>query len=233
MQTDIRVISIETFRAVAPCRTPLKFGAVVVKELPLGYARATVESRAGRRATGWGCMVLMDLWSWPISKAPHEARYAAMSDLLDAYAKLVAGYGKFGHPIEIFCETEKEIPALAALMAARHTPEDAMPLLAAMVSASPVDHAIHDAFGHAAGIDSYRGYGPEHMGFDLSRYLGDAYKGVYPSQFLRQDYLPALPVFHLVGGLDVLREKDVAAVRRATASRTRSRNGSSATASSA
>jgi len=211
MQTDIRVISIETFRAVAPCRTPLKFGAVVVKELPLGYARATVENRAGRRATGWGCMVLMDLWSWPISKAPHEARYAAMSDLLDAYAKLVAGYGKFGHPIEIFCETEKEIPALAGLMAARHTPEDAMPLLAAMVSASPVDHAIHDAFGHAAGIDSYRGYGPEHMGFDLSRYLGDAYKGVYPSQFLRQDYLPSLPVFHLVGGLDVLREKDVAA----------------------
>ena len=51
--------------------------------------------------------------------------------------------------------------------------------------------------------------GREHMSFDLARYLGAAYQGVYPSQFLRQDFLPQVPVFHLVGGLDLLRREEV------------------------
>jgi len=84
-----------------------------------------------------------------------------------------------------------------------------MPFLGALVSASPLDHAIHDAFGNVNGIDSYRGYGPEHMSSDLSRYLGSGFKGVYPSQFLRQEYLPEIPLFHLVGGLDLLHEEEV------------------------
>jgi L-alanine-DL-glutamate epimerase-like enolase superfamily enzyme len=107
--------------------------------------------------------------------------------------------------------TEGELRRLSAALCARHTPGEEMPFLGALIAASPVDHALHDAFGHAAGIDSYRGYGPECMGFDLSRYLGPDYRGVYPSQFLRQDYLPQVPVFHLVGGLDLLRRAEVTA----------------------
>ena len=33
------------------------------------------------------------------------------------------------------------------------------------------------------------------------------FRGYYPSQFLRQDFLPEVPVFHLVGGLDLLRRE--------------------------
>jgi L-alanine-DL-glutamate epimerase-like enolase superfamily enzyme len=47
------------------------------------------------------------------------------------------------------------------------------------------------------------------MSSDLSRYLGSGFKGVYPSQFLRQEYLPEIPLFHLVGGLDLLHEEEV------------------------
>ena len=47
------------------------------------------------------------------------------------------------------------------------------------------------------------------MSFDLSRYLGPVYRGYYPSQFLRQDFAPEVPVFHLVGGLDLLRREEV------------------------
>ena len=209
MRSDIRIMSVETFQVQAVCRTPLKFGAVVVERSPIGYAKVTAQNREGAVGVGWGAMFVMDLWAWPVSKAPHEARQRAMSDLLAAYAKAVAGFDRFGHPIEIFMETEPELRALARRAARKHTPADEMPYLAALVAASPVDHAVHDAFGLAAGIDSYRGYGPEHMGFDLSRWLGDEFKHVYPSQFLRQDYLPAVPVFHLVGGLDVLREAGV------------------------
>jgi len=207
--TDVRIREVRTHVVPVPCRTPLKFGAVVVETTPIGYARVTAENRAGGVGTGWGAMFLMDLWAWPGSKASHEARSRAMADLLAAYADRVAEGAEFAHPIAIFHETEADLQRLAAQAADRHTPGDAMPRLAALVVASVVDHAVHDAFGRAAGIDSYRGMGPEPMGFDLSRYLGDDFKDVYPSQFLRQDYAPRLPVFHLVGGLDVLREADV------------------------
>jgi L-alanine-DL-glutamate epimerase-like enolase superfamily enzyme len=49
------------------------------------------------------------------------------------------------------------------------------------------------------------------MSFDLARYLGPQHRGVYPSQFLRQDYAPEVPIFHLVGGLDLLRREEVTA----------------------
>ena len=209
MQTDIRVREIQTFKVPTACRTPLKFGAVVVEKTFTGYAKATVETRDGKTGVGWGAMFIMDLWAWPVSKAPHEARERAMADLLDACAACAAEYPRYAHPIEIFCETEHELRRLAARAAAEHTPDDEMPFLAALVVASIVDHAVHDAFGNANGIDTYRAMGPDHMGFDLSRYLGDAYKDVYPSQFLHADYLPRVPLFHLIGGLDVLRETDV------------------------
>lgn len=209
MQSDIRVVEIQTYKTPVRCRTPLKFGAVVVDELPIGYVRAVVENRAGRRAEGWGAIFLMDLWAWPISRASHAAKNRVMRNLLDAYARSVADYLDFAHPIELFMETKEELRRLNETLCARHTPGEVMPFLGALIAASPVDHALHDAFGRVNGIDAYCGYGPEHMGFDLARYLGDDYRGVYPAQFLRQAYLPQVPVFHLVGGLDLLRREEV------------------------
>ncbi len=209
--SDIRVLDVQTFKVATECRTPLKFGSVVVDALPIGYAKATVVNRENRMTTGWGAMFLMDLWAWPVSEASHEAKNRAMCDILDAYARVVRQYKTFAHPIEIFMETEAELKRVAAEVCARVTPGEEVPFLGALVAASPVDHALHDAFGQAARIDAYRGYGPEHMSWDLSRYLGDDFAGMYPSQFLRADYLARVPVFHLVGGLDVLREQDAPA----------------------
>ncbi|MFN2204029.1 MAG: enolase C-terminal domain-like protein [Caldilineaceae bacterium] len=211
LQSDIRILDVRTYKVPTHCRTPLKFGAVVVEELPIGYAQVTVENRAGRRGTGWGAMFLMDLWAWPVSDASHEAKNRAMCDLLDAYAALVAAVPDFVHPIELFMETETDLRRLSMEASARYTCGERMPFLGALICASPVDHAVHDAFGHANGIDSYTGYGPEYMSFDLSRYLGPDFAGHYPSQFLRQDFVPQVPVFHLVGGLDLLHRNEVTA----------------------
>ncbi len=209
MKSDIRIVETSTFLVATRCRTPLKFGAVVVEDLPIGYARVTVENRAGAVATGWGAMFLMDLWAWPVSNAPHEAKNWAMCELLDAYGRLLADVAGFAHPIQIFMETEQDLKRLSRDICRRLTPGEEMPFLGALVAASPLDHAVHDAFGRINGIDSYLGHGPEHMDFDLSRYLGNGFRSVYPSQFLRQDYLPAVPVFHLVGGVDLLTRDEV------------------------
>lgn len=211
MQSDIRVRSVETFKVMTRCRTPLKFGAVVIDELPIGYARVTVENRRGQVATGWGAIFLMDLWAWPVSQASHETKNGLMQDLFDAYAGVIGSYSDFGHPLAIFMETKADLQRINQCLCARLTPGEVMPYLGALICASPVDHALHDAFGRVNAIDSYHGYGPEHMAFDLARYLGPSYQGVYPSQFLRQDYAPAVPIFHLVGGLDLLQRAEVTA----------------------
>jgi len=209
MNSDIRLRAAEIYLLDTVCRTPLKFGAVVVDRLPIAYARVTVESRAGHVATGWGAMFLMDLWAWPVSQASHEAKNRAMSELVDAYAGLLLRHDQFAHPIALFMDTEQDLRRISREVSARFTPGEEMPFLAALVCASPLDHAVHDAFGNVNGVDSYLGYGPQHLSFDLARYLGPGFEGVYPSQFLRQDYLPAIPVFHLVGGLDILRRGEV------------------------
>jgi len=210
MKSDVRVLGVDIFKVDTICRTPLKFGAVVVDRLPTAYARARVENRDGKVAEGWGAMFLMDLWAWPVAQATHEAKNQAMCDLIDEYAKLVGSRSEFAHPIDIFMQTESELERLNKQVCEKLTPGEVMPFLGALVCASPVDHAVHDAFGNVNGIDSYKGYGPEFMSGDLSKYLGSDYKNAYPAQFLRQGFLPKIPVFHLVGGLDILRRGDVA-----------------------
>ncbi|MCI0478540.1 MAG: hypothetical protein L0Y55_20050, partial [Anaerolineales bacterium] len=44
---------------------------------------------------------------------------------------------------------------------------------------------------------------------DLSAYLGADFRGKYLSDFVRAEFAPTVPIFHLVGGLDKLRASDV------------------------
>jgi len=86
MNSDIRIKNVNIFKVNTHCRTPLKFGAVVVDELPIAYAKVTVENKKGKVTTGWGAMFLMDLWAWPISKATHSVKSKVMGELIDIYA---------------------------------------------------------------------------------------------------------------------------------------------------
>lgn len=182
----------------------------MVDALPIGYAKIMAENRKGNTGTGWGAMFLMDLWAWPVSKASHQDKNKVMCRLLDEYGRIISGYKDFAHPIQIFMDTEKDLKRLGTELGKEITPGEEIPFLGALVCASPIDHAVHDAFGIVNGLDSYLGYGPDYMSFDLSRYLGTGFENVYPSQFLRQNYWAELPLFHLVGGLDILHKEEVA-----------------------
>ena len=209
MNSDLRVKEIEINFEPCTARTPLKFGAVVMDQVTFCRIRATVENRAGAVADGWGGIFLADFWSWPTPELPHDAKEACMKHVVQRVADQVLAYPHFAHPVDLFWELEPELDALNQETCALLDERLRQPLLGALVCASPIDAAIHDAFGNVNGIDSYRGYGPEFMG-DLSRYLGPRYRGKYVSQYLRDAYLPEVPVFHLVGGLDKLTaaEKD-------------------------
>jgi L-alanine-DL-glutamate epimerase-like enolase superfamily enzyme len=209
VRSDIRIVDVSTFIVETHPRTPIKFGSVIIEELPFAVARVTVENRAGQVAQGWGGMFLVDLWAWPVSQASHAAKSATMRQLFRAWGQVLTGFKQPAHPIDIFMETGDDLARLGRTICAELTPGEQLPHLGALICASPFDHAIHDAFGHVNGIDSYLGYGPEFMRFDLARYLGSSFQHLYPAHFLRQAYLPTVPIFHLIGGLDALRKDEI------------------------
>jgi L-alanine-DL-glutamate epimerase-like enolase superfamily enzyme len=84
-----------------------------------------------------------------------------------------------------------------------------MPYLCRLVAASPVDAACHDAYGIANDLPTYQCYGPEHVNHDLSRYLGEGFRGRYVADYLQPAMPESIPAFHLVGGLDKLREGEI------------------------
>jgi L-alanine-DL-glutamate epimerase-like enolase superfamily enzyme len=77
------------------------------------------------------------------------------------------------------------------------------------VTASPFDAAVHDAYGKLFGVSSYRTYGPEHMRYDLSRYLTPEFKGEYLAQYVSKSPKATMPLYHLIGALDPLTNADV------------------------
>jgi len=208
MDTDIRILSLEPFFTRETARTPIKFGGVVMDSAYLCHVRATVENRAGRRAEGWGAIFMSDVWAWPSPAVDHATRETLMCDLVRVWCKRVAEYADTAHPVDIFWQLETELEPLTARLCSERGTAETMPRLGALVCASPVDAALHDAWGNAAGISCYDGYGPAHMRSDLATWLGAAYAGKYIA-----DYLSPMPetldAFHLVGGLDKLRESEI------------------------
>jgi L-alanine-DL-glutamate epimerase-like enolase superfamily enzyme len=207
--SDIKVLeAIPIFRLEKP-RYPLKFGAVVMRETTYCHIRVKVENRKGKVAWGDGGMFLSTVWAFPDPEVDLELKDKAMREVVERFCKLVTEYSGYAHPIEIFMDLEPELKKIGKEIQEKYSFPKEFPYLAVLVSASPIDCAIHDAFGNVNEISSYDGYDENFMNRDLSHWLGKDFKGKYPSMFIRKEYLKKVPVFHLVGGLDKLREKEV------------------------
>ena len=210
MDTDIRVLDVQPHFTVERARTPVKFGGVVMEGAIYCHVRATVENRAGQRAEGWGAIFLSDVWAWPTAQVGHEGAEQLMRQFVVHWCRRVADADGFSHPVDLFWRLEPELMPLAERICRTSGLAETMPRLAALVSASPVDAALHDAFGNAAGFSTYDGYGKEHMAHDLAEWLGAEFQGRYIA-----DYLVPLAkwvdAFHLVGGLDKLTDAEITA----------------------
>ena len=174
-------------------------------------SRVRVENGRGDVAEGWGAIFLMDMWGWPTPKVAHPDREEAMRRLNQEFCQAAAQYQGYAHPIDIFQALESDLAAMSKRVCAEMNLAEQMPFLAALISAAPVDAALHDAFGNVNGINTYDGYGPDFMEHDLSHYLGASFRGKSISNYIRKENMPSVPVFHLVGGLDTLRNSEVKA----------------------
>lgn len=208
-KSDVRILETFPHFSQEVPRTPLKFGAVVMGTTTYCHMRVKLENRRGDIAWGDGGMFLSAPWAFPDPDIDPESKDKAMRALVERFCKLVRDYPYFAHPMEIFMDLEPELEKIGREITREFAFPREFPYLAVLVSASPVDAAIHDAFGNVNRICSYDGYGEDFLNRDLSQWLGEGYKRKYPEMYVRERYLKEVPVFHLVGGLDKLSEGEV------------------------
>ncbi|WP_442482641.1 enolase C-terminal domain-like protein [Aeoliella sp. SH292] len=213
--TNVRVVAVELYYLPIETRVPLKFGTETLTSVVCARAAVTVEDRSGRRETGWGETPLSVQWVWP-SPLPYQSRLTAMQAFAELMAERLAGFDAVGHPLEIGHQFQEQVleVELEALAAASPAGES-LPLLAGLLCCSMFDLAIYDAFGKLCGKSVWETLGPEHLNFDLSRYLTPAadaevdFAGKYPVDFLKRPAETSLVAWHLVGGLDPVTPADL------------------------
>ncbi|KPJ60482.1 MAG: hypothetical protein AMS15_06405, partial [Planctomycetes bacterium DG_23] len=214
MDTDIRILEVETDFIEYKARQMLVFGrGFAEKDRAAGWtafrARVKVENKKGETADGHGLMFLAVTWAYPSDVLADAERLEAMKEVALRYADLIRNYKGYGHPVDIHFQTRPALKDIKKEVCQELGLTEEMPLLGALVSASPFDSCLHDGFGKANTISSYAGLGKEFMESDLSTYLGPKYKGKYIADFIRPDFSPRIPIFHLVGGGDKLTSAEI------------------------
>ncbi|RPI20313.1 MAG: hypothetical protein EHM61_27310 [Acidobacteria bacterium] len=190
-------------------RTPLKFGGTVVDRVTLLNVNCTVKTVEGKTAKGFGSMPLGNVWSFPSAEMGYETTLNAMKILADEISRITSRYRGYGHPIDINWALEPAYLAAADAVSRKLELKQPIPKLCTLVTASPFDAALHDAFGKLHGVSSYQTYGPELMPNDLSHYLGPDFKGEYLSSYVLPSPKPRMPLYHLVGAVDPILEEDI------------------------
>src|SRR5215217_3585225 len=139
MQSDIRIkdarFAYEDFRY----RTPIKFGGVALDRVTVLNVEADVETRAGKRATGFGSMPLGNVWAYPSRAMTYRQTLDAMKAVTERVADVYRGHTDFGHPIDITWAVEHEYIKAAEDVGRRLNLADPIPVLATLVCASPFD----------------------------------------------------------------------------------------------
>lgn len=207
--TDIRLVDLRCEFEETPFRAPLKFGGRVVDRSQVINVTATVETAAGARASGAGSMPLGNVWGWPAKSVEPDQSAEAVRRVAKAIVAHAGKYKGTGHPIDIVCELEHAWPALADKVIAEMGLPEKMPRLMTLVAGSPLDAAIHDAFGKVHGRNVYDCYGPDFVHGDLSAYLTPDFAGEYLDRYTSRAPKPTMPLYHLVGALDPLTPADV------------------------
>jgi L-alanine-DL-glutamate epimerase-like enolase superfamily enzyme len=190
-------------------RTPIKFGGVQLDRTTLLNVRCTVRTVGGAVAQGFGSMPLGNVWSFPSRQLSFETTLGAMKALAERIAQITRDYKEPGHPIDLTWELEPAYLKAATKLSQQLQLAEPVPALCTLVTASPFDAALHDAFGKVHHLHCYRTYGPDFMTHDLGHYLGPQFEGEWLEQYVSKEPKTSLPLYHLVGALDPIEPNDI------------------------
>jgi L-alanine-DL-glutamate epimerase-like enolase superfamily enzyme len=154
-------------------------------------------------------MPVGNIWAWPSRKLTADETLSAMTALGEQLVRDANDYSEPGHPLEITHDLAGAYQPTAEKIVAAAGLAEPVPKLAQLVAASPLEAAIHDAYGKALGENSYNLLGPDFVNRDLGAYLGGQFSGEYLDRYTLRKPKPTMPLYHLVGALDPLTEADV------------------------
>ncbi len=207
----VRITEVEPVFSIEVPAGTFAFGAATIGALTLAHVRVRVEDRQGRGANGWGAIFLSYPWAFPGDEPAAETKDRLLRTLISGYGLRLAGGDGWGHPLDHFLAMQPELATIAASVAEELGIVVPVPDLATLVAFSPIDAAIHDAYGRLHGQNSYHLLGADDLAWDLSRVLGLDFAGRYPVDFLRPEPVARLPISHTVGAADPLTEVEAEA----------------------
>ncbi|MCG9129350.1 mandelate racemase/muconate lactonizing enzyme family protein [Candidatus Poribacteria bacterium] len=207
--TDIRIVDVQFDFEKHQYRTPLKFGGVPTDHCILFNVSIQVQTRDGKEAQGKGSMPLGNVWAFPPRYVPFEQSLNAMTSLAELAVDNTLDCNLYAHPLELSEELEPIFLNTANELSESMQLDTRIPKLCTVVTTSPIDAAIHDAFGKANGINSYNGLDQDYIQSDLSHFLNEEFTGKYLDQYTTRHPKPDMPIYHLVGALDPLTDIDL------------------------
>ncbi len=207
--TDARIEEIRIDFQDYLYRAPYKFGGKEVDRVTLLNVHSRLSTKNGKSANGFAAMPLGNIWSFPAPDIPYDTTLAAMKALAERIAALTRDFREYAHPLDVNHALESEYLKAAAETTRQLKLSRPIPKLCTLVTASPVDAAIHDAFGRLHGRNSFTIAGKDFVRFDLAHYLNSEFKGEYLDPYILEKPTPRIQMYHSVGASDPLTAPEV------------------------
>lgn len=182
-------------------RLALKFGAETIDSIRIAHVELNAYGE-----TGIGETPLSVAWAWP-----SELSFSFREKIMLDFCRLLEEEYTIDETMDPMSSgyvflTER-LGGLLHSFNKAHQVE--MPHLAALICTSAFDIALHDAFGKAHGLAAFDTYTAQFMKHDLAWFFkDDAFAGKYPQDYFVENVPERLPVWHLVGGKDLLFESE-------------------------
>lgn len=207
--TDARVEEIRIDFQDYLYRAPYKFGGKEVDRVTMLNVHSRLGTKGGKSAAGYAAMSLGNVWSFPSPDIPYETTLAAMKTLAAKIAAITRDFREYAHPLDVNYTLEPEYLKAAAETTRELNLPRPVPKLCTLVTASPVDAAIHDAFGRLHGRNSFTAAGRDFVRYDLGHYLNADFRGEYLDPYILAAPMPRVRMYHSVGASDPLAPTDV------------------------
>lgn len=154
-------------------------------------------------------MPLGNVWAWPSATLEPDQTEMLMKAFAEVVVELFNSYPDYGHPLEIEFEVSSEYDHQAHRVPEGLGVHETLPPLAQLVAASPIDAALHDAYGRMLKLNSFNTLSKEFCNLDLGEFLDEQFAGEYLDQYTLREPVASLPLYHLIGALDPLTDAEV------------------------
>jgi L-alanine-DL-glutamate epimerase-like enolase superfamily enzyme len=208
--TKVAVAEAESEKFHFNYRFPLKFGGRVVNDVTVFRAAITLEDKGKKKtAHGIGEMTMGTAWAWPSATLTPEQVLKTVVVLAERITAAASQLEPAPHPLHLAAQLKPIAKQLASELATAMKLDEAIPDLAIALAMSPVDIAMHDAFGRLNEKNAFDCLTPEMVQGDLSEWLGPEFVGKHFSEVVSPRVAPTLALYHLVGSLDPLSSDDL------------------------